>query len=200
MSSDPVKPNRGRPKTLNKDHVATVAMNAYWEDGPSDVSLNEICYRAGVSKPSVYREFGNDDGLAASALETYAATVLSEMQAIVVGRDTFAEKIRKLVYLSAVGTLHKNGCLFIKMRSVKAQMGPKTQAVIDQIETHTSDAFAGLLAEARASGEWSSNIPTDLAADYLKAQIGLALDHRARGVNPKPVLDMALSVLTDPKP
>jgi AcrR family transcriptional regulator len=199
MNSKPGKPARGRPKTLNKDHVTDVAMRAYWEDGPTEVSLNEVCARAGVSKPSVYREFGNDDGLACAALQSYAENVLSEMLAIIDGVDTVAEKIRQIAYLSAASPLHENGCLFVKMRAVKSQMGPKTQALIEQIESLALDAFTRLLTEGGSSGEWSNGITIELGAKYLHAQIGLALDQRARGQDPRPVLELALSVLDNPK-
>lgn len=193
------KPTRGRPKTLKKDAVTDVAMKAYWEDGPTQVSLNDICGRAGVSKPSLYREFGNDDGLAHAALQKYAETVMSKMLSIVAGDAAFAEKIRQIAYLSAADSLHEQGCLFVKMRAVKAQMGPKTQAMIEQIEEMASTAFSESLDKARASGEWSSPIPVELATTYLFAQIRLALDERARGNDPREVLDLALSVLLHPE-
>lgn len=193
------KPTRGRPKTLEKDAVTDVAMKAYWEDGPTQVSLNDICGRAGVSKPSLYREFGNDDGLAHAALQKYAETVMSKMLSIVAGDAAFADKIRQIAYLSAADRLHEQGCLFVKMRAVKAQMGPQTQALIEQIEEMASTAFSELLDKTRASGEWSSPIPVELATTYLFAQIRLALDERARGNDPREVLDLALSVLLDPE-
>lgn len=192
------KPTRGRPKTLNKANLIDVAMRAYWKDAPTEVSLNEICALAGVSKPSVYREFGNDDGLAYAALEIYAETVLAKILTIVAGDDTFADKIRKIAYLSAEDALHENGCLFVKMRAAKEQMGPKTQELIDRIENMALEAFSALLTEGRALGEWSNTIPIELGARYLQAQIGLALDQRARGQDPKAVLDLALSALSNP--
>ena len=62
---------RGRPKTLDRDQVLQEALMAYWSRGTKNVSISDICLATGASKPGVYREFGNDDGLKASALETY---------------------------------------------------------------------------------------------------------------------------------
>jgi len=190
---------RGRPRKFNKADVTDVAMHAYWDAGPTEVSLNAICKRAGVSKPSVYREFGNEDGLTHAALDSYAQSVLGKLKAIIDGDDGFTRKVGQLVFLSVEDELHESGCLFVKMRAVKTQMGPKTQELIEQIERMALDAFAKILAEGRASGEWAGNIPIDLGARYLHAQIGLALDQRARGQDPKAVLDLALSVLSHPK-
>jgi AcrR family transcriptional regulator len=49
---------------------------------PADVSVNAICQMAGISKPSLYREFGSEDGLTRAVLDRYAEQVLSEMFAI----------------------------------------------------------------------------------------------------------------------
>lgn len=194
MNEKPDKPGRGRPKTLKKADVVDVAMNAYWKEGPTEVSLNAICQRAGVSKPSVYREFGNDDGLTHAALSQYAEIVLGRILAITSSDDSFSNKIRQIAFLSAEDEVHVCGCLFVKMRAAKAQMGPKTQALIAQMETMSVDAFSKVIAEGQALGEWSGDFPVDLGARYLHAQIGLALDQRARGEDPKETLELALSV------
>ncbi len=65
----------GRPITRNREHVLETAMNAYWHDDRSAVSVNTICVLTGVSKPSLYREFGSEDGLRAAVLERYGQTV-----------------------------------------------------------------------------------------------------------------------------
>ena len=198
MSETPNKPGRGRPKTLDKANVTEVAMHAYWEDGPTEVSLNAICHRAGVSKPSVYRAFGNDDGLTHAALESYADEVLGKVLSITAGDDNFFSKIRQIAHLSAEDALHTHGCLFVKMRAAKAQMGPQTQELIAQIDSIALEAFKTVLTEARASGEWPGEISVQLGAQYLHSQIGLALDQRARGEDPKETLALALSVFTNP--
>ena len=195
MNGSNEKPGRGRPRKLNKAKVAEAAMQAYWEDGPTEVSLNAICQRAGVSKPSVYRDFGNDDGLAQAALQTYAETVLVKLLAITESDAHFVEKLRQMAHLSSEDALHEQGCLFVKMRAAKDQMGPKTQELITQIDAMALDAFAKVFVEGRESGLWSGSIPVALGAKYLHAQIGLALDQRARGEDPKAILDLALSVL-----
>lgn len=196
MSESSQKPRRGRPKTLKKADVSDVAMRAYWENGPADVSLNAICQQAGVSKPSVYREFGNDDGLTYAALSIYADKVLGHMLAITQSDDSFTRKLNQLAYLSAEDVLHEHGCLFVKMRAAKAQMGPKTQELIEAMDKMSLDAFSKVLAQARAAGSWPGGISVDVGARYLQAQIGLALDQRARGDDPKETLALALSVFS----
>jgi AcrR family transcriptional regulator len=85
MSDDDPKPARGRPRTMNAEKVLDVAMTAYWQSDPADVSVNAICQMAGISKPSLYREFGSEDGLSRAVLDRYAEQVLSEMFVILHG-------------------------------------------------------------------------------------------------------------------
>src|SRR6056297_4330946 len=79
MTDNETKPGRGRPRTMNAEKVLDMAMTAYWHNDPTDVSVNAICQMAGISKPSLYREFGSEDGLSRAALDRYAEQVLSEM-------------------------------------------------------------------------------------------------------------------------
>src|SRR6056297_3874270 len=93
MSDSDQKNVRGRPRTMNAGQVLDVAVSAYWTADPADVSVNAICQMAGISKPSLYREFGSEDGLMRAALDTYAERVLAEMFTILQAdrglRETF---------------------------------------------------------------------------------------------------------------
>ena len=44
-------------------------MRHYWRDGVH--AFNEVCRRVSVSKPSIYREFGGEDGLVEAVLIYY---------------------------------------------------------------------------------------------------------------------------------
>jgi len=70
MSEMRDSPTRGRPKTLQRDHVLQTAMMCYWANSPTDVSISEICDKAGASKPGLHREFGSDDSLKKAVLDT----------------------------------------------------------------------------------------------------------------------------------
>ena len=64
---------RGRPKTIEYDTTLAIAVNAYWSKGIDGMSVNEVCRLAKVSKPSLYREFGNEDGLLNAVFKYYGA-------------------------------------------------------------------------------------------------------------------------------
>jgi AcrR family transcriptional regulator len=83
---------KGRPKTFNKDQASKIAMETYWKEGIENVSLNEMCRKIGESKPSVYREYGGEEGLQLAALELYykdrvepVGKILFDAESILVG-------------------------------------------------------------------------------------------------------------------
>ncbi len=201
MSDDTPKKPRGRPQTLDADRVAELAMQAYWHEGPTEVSINALSARAGVSKPSLYRAFGGEDGLTHAALRTYAAQVLAEVLAILDAPDGFEAALEGLVHYASESPLSDPGCLFVKMRAARDRFGPQTRGLIDALADGATAAYAAFLDTARARGEWAGRVPTDLAARYLGAQIEAALARRAAGVpsdEVRAVLALALSVLTAP--
>ena len=44
-----LKRGRGRPKKLDRNQVLDFVMISYWNDGPTYVSINDICKKLGIS-------------------------------------------------------------------------------------------------------------------------------------------------------
>ncbi|MEO0525219.1 MAG: TetR/AcrR family transcriptional regulator, partial [Pseudomonadota bacterium] len=104
---------------MNADKVLDVAMTAYWQSDPADVSINAICQMAGVSKPSLYRTFVSEDGLSRAVLDRYAEQVLSEMFGILHSGHGLHETLHALIDFASDDPRMETGCLFYKMRSGK---------------------------------------------------------------------------------
>ena len=197
MSEDE-KPKRGRPKTLDADNTLDVAIRAYWRADPADVSLNAICTLAGVSKPALYRQFGNEDGFMRAALDRYAEQVLSDIFVILQRAAPLSETLDALIRFASEDPKMETGCLFYKMRAGKHRLGPKTLEGVEQIDAAAVQAFAGYLGTRREIGDWTSDLPIATAARYLVEQLGLALTQRAAGEDPTEIrasLSLALSVI-----
>ena len=197
MAETDSKLSRGRPRTMSAEAVLDVATNAYWQEGP-EVSVNAICQRAGVSKPSLYREFGSEDGLSAAALEHYASMVRGQLRDLLSSELGFTAKLEALIGFVSEDPRNEHGCLFVKMRAARLDLGPKTQAKIAEVEVAMLEIYAKFFQENHANGQWTSVMAPNFAARYLHAQIGLAASQRALGTDPatvKLLLQYALSVL-----
>lgn len=185
---------------MNPEDVLQVAMSAYWHEGP-EVSVNAVCQRAGVSKPSLYREFGTEDGLTAAALEQYASILLGQRRDLLLSGQCFSDKLEALITYASEDPRNEHGCLFVKMRAARLHLGPKTQSKVAEIEAAAINLYARFFRESRERGEWLGNILPDFAAQYLHAQLGLAVSQRALGTDTaivRPLLEYALSVLRKP--
>ena len=186
------KPKRGRPSTLDPDDILAVAMAAYWESDPADVSVNKICELAGVSKPALYRAFGGEDGLMRAVLDRYAAQVLSELTELLSSDPPLPEMLDALIQFAARDPKMQTGCVFYKMRAGKHRLGPQTLARVNEIDAGAVQGFETYLT-ARV-GELRGQAPATLAR-YLVEQIGLALSQRAAGEDPAQVeATMALAL------
>lgn len=201
MNADKPKSARGRPRTMNADNVLDVAMTAYWQNDPADVSVNAICQMASISKPSLYRQFASEDGLKRAALDSYAEQVLSDVFVIVNGGNGLQDTLAALIDFAAADPRMETGCLFYKMRAGKHRLGPKTLARVEEIDAAAKSAYIALLQAARDSGELADALSVEAGATYLGEQLALAITQRASGEDPARIREMmtlALSVLTRP--
>jgi AcrR family transcriptional regulator len=197
MADKKSKPSRGRPKTIDRDAVLNLAMITIWQQG-TEVSLNSICELARVAKPSLYREFGNEDGLASAALDLYFKLACGPLQDLFFGPFTFAKKLEILAAFICEDPRNQHGCLFVKLRAARSNLGPKTQARVDEFDNDMLTIYRGFLKQSRERGEWKSQLSDHTAANFLSAQVELAYLQRARGVQSsdvRSVLDIGLSAL-----
>lgn len=189
---------RGRPITRNREHVVDTAMNAYWQDDNAAVSVNAICALAKVSKPSLYRDFGSEDGLTIAVLDRYARAVLEPLKALFSSPTTFDAKLDAVIDFASQDPRMATGCLFVKMRATRSRFGPHTRSRIAAIEADMLEGYTRFFKEATVDGNKRRDIAADLAAAYLYEQMGLAVSQRAAGKSPASVRDLlalALSVL-----
>lgn len=198
MKSTETPIRRGRPKTRDKEHVLQTAMTAYWHEDQAATTINGICELAGVSKPSLYRDFGSEDGLTAAVLEQYSDTVLRQVGELLLSEASFSSKLAALIQFASEAPQMESGCLFVKMRAKRSRFGPLTQSFIAQVEKDALNLYERFFTEARAQGEWSGTAPIALTTAYFHEQFGLAFTQRASGKSPETVkglLTLALSAI-----
>ena len=195
------KAPRGRPQTFNRDHVLDVAMQAYWHDGVDNVSVNEICKKANVAKPGLYREFTNEDGLMKAALQHYQQTILAPLFEALKADVPFTQTLGNIVYFITMGNNDEQapkGCLMAKMRQSCSYMGAGTQAEINHIHEGVLDALHHWVLRSKTKGEFSADIPPKLVATYIDTQMHCAMLQLAQGgekTTIKEVLTLSFSVL-----
>ncbi len=184
------KRSRGRPKTLNKEYILDISMKAYWEEGIEAISLNEICKRANVSKPGIYREFGNDDGLIKNVLIHYNKKVLKEIHKIFRENKPFKEILDKYISILTVESPNLNGCLFLRSRDSNYPLGVESKKQIELIQEEFNKSFTRWIETAKNKNEFPKNISTELAVNYIDSQVSIAMTKIYNGTNILLVKDM----------
>ena len=192
---------KGRPKTIDLERIKNVAMVNYWSDGPTNVSLNEICFKAKISKPGFYREFGGEDGLMQSVLLLYKNTLIKQILNILKLEKPFDETIDLLIeyVIDKRDKEHvKNGCLLAKFRQSRDKFGKKTQEQIDIILKERYLDFELWIKEAISKGEFNHPLSPKLVANYIISQLDYAVYALANGEknnNIRHFLTLAFSIL-----
>ena len=203
MADDPTTRPRGRPKTFDRSRTLETAIDSYWRHDFDAVSVNEICRRAGVSKPGLYREFGNEDQLMDAVLTRYSERVLGPVMATLAEDRPFRETLNALIeFVTREETPETPaGCLFVKMRSLRWRLGPITREHVDRLRDQTVAAYAAWLERATRRDEISLPASLDATARYVDAQFTMLLTLMAAGEDPIAVRThaaLAFSVLTNP--
>ncbi|MEZ9524065.1 TetR/AcrR family transcriptional regulator [Enterovibrio norvegicus] len=200
MSLDSVKAPRGRPKTLNRNHILEIAMLAYWQSGTRDVSINEICRKANVSKPGLYREFGNEDGLMTAVLLAYLKAVLIPLLEILQSERPFHQVLDELIIFIAEEPSEQQvpkGCLMVKMRESSMLLGQETQSQIAKSHKEILGMYEAWIQRCKDNESFRSDMTSTFAAVYIDAQLTNALAQLARGDDRamvKSILETSLSV------
>ena len=192
---------KGRPKTIDLERIKNVAMVNYWSDGPTNVSLNEICFKAKISKPGLYREFGGEDGLMKSVLLLYKNTLIQQILDLLKLEKTFDETLDLLIAF-VIGNKDeehiKKGCLLAKFRQSREKFGKKTQEQIDIILRERYLNFELWIKKAKSKGEFDLPLSSKFVARYIISQLDYAVSGLANGEKNnyiKDVLTLALSIL-----
>ncbi len=176
-----------------------IAMASYWCDGVRNVSMNEICRRAEVSKPGVYREFGSEDELMEAALEHYHATVIGPLLELLASDLPFAEVLGRLLRFTTEPSERPAGCLLAELRSAPGRLGPVTTARVDAVTAELRQAYEEWFRRAQARGEVDAAIAPDLATHFIDTQLNTILLQMALGAEPRLVraqAELAFSALT----
>ncbi len=203
MAGDPGKRARGRPKTFDRDHTLDVAVDGYWREGIDAVSVNEICRRANISKPGLYREFGSEDRLLDAVLTRYYDTVLHPTLEYVTEDRPFQQTLDFMIDFATRAATSEvpAGCMFAKIRTSRGRLGPIAEEHVKQIGKQIIEAYSAWLGGCASRGELTLPASIETTASYVDAQMTMIMNRIAAGEDPEAVREhatLAFRILTGP--
>ncbi len=172
----------GRPQTLDRNHALAVALEGYWREGLYGMSVNEVCRRAAISKPGLYREFGGEDGLLTAVVQLYRDTVLQKLFEHLRSPYPFRSVLAGLINEVLRPTGDPPGCLLGELRMVKFDdLGEETRHQVEVYAAEVRDNYRVWLDRAQRNGEIPADLDLDTAARHIDTQVMTACFKANRG-------------------
>ncbi|MEO0560040.1 MAG: TetR/AcrR family transcriptional regulator [Bacteroidota bacterium] len=191
MSTETPASRRGRPKTLDSAHTLDVAMLSYWQEQPGALGVNEICRRAGISKPGFYREFGGEDGLMVAVLNHYWERVVRPSLQPLAADRPFSEVLGTVLDWLTQDRETPAGCLFSKMRAAPDRLGSETAARVAVLREEMRRAYQAWFERGLARNEVNAAISPELAGILIDTQLMTVQIQMAVGEPPDQVRSQA---------
>jgi len=188
----------GRPKTLDREEIINIAFNEYWEKGIFNVSLTTIAKLAKVSRPGIYKEFEDEDGLRTEVLKKYIKLsaepvhknydsyklypnhLFNHFDAII--NDGNKNLTKDKNYLKIKRPRNAIGCLIERTRLNSELLGPKAKKLIKVFNTFRIECLKKYVRNAQADGKFKKNLNPQYTAEYILAQFNMIQTYRLNGI------------------
>ena len=144
----------GRPRTYTRDAVVEKAMGVFWRNGYKATSVSDIVRETGLNTASMYKEFGDKDGLFLEALEYYRGHVIGPRYQILVDNPKMAgvEAFLRNVMTGAAKTEYK-GCLMMNHLAQKQVISSDAAIQVGAFCTEIELLVKNALCNAQSDGD-----------------------------------------------
>jgi TetR/AcrR family transcriptional regulator, transcriptional repressor for nem operon len=154
----------GRRKAYSRETVVEKAMGVFWQNGYKATSVSEIVRETGLNTASLYKEFGDKDGLFLEALDYYRGHVIGPRYQILTNNPNIAsvETFLRNVMTGAAKSEYK-GCLMMNHLAQKHVISPDAAIRVGAFCAEIESLVECALQSAQSDG--------DIASDKNPAQL-----------------------------
>ena len=209
----------GRPKLLDRDHLISIALQEYWSYGIDNVSMTSIASLAKVSRPGIYKEFNDEDGLKYEVLKSYT-NILREH---VIPQYNTSKDIKTLYYhfystigikdcekyfkgiskLQSLLTIPKEvkGCFFEGTKLKKHKLNSRTKRELNNFEKYRKNILLKYIKVMQETKQISSSMHVEEIYEFIIAQLNLAQSLTLNGMDKKRIkliIDKAFTAFVTP--
>ena len=170
----------GRPVSFDRVSTIEAATDLYWQSGVAATSFNEVSRALGVSKPTLYRYFGDEDGLVSAAIEHYVSQrtlhpeLLSATGDIRTDLNAWFDKQIDDLYQRHEDAAMPTGCLLMECVQLGKALGEKSTATVHQAVHEILGMFEARLTAAQAAGQLRPGIDLNAAVRLVAGQTIIA--------------------------
>ena len=170
----------GRPVSFDRTSTIEAATELYWQAGVAATSFNEVSRVLGVSKPTLYRYFGDEDGLVSAAIQHYVSQrtlhteLLNATSDLRTDLNVWFDKQIDDLYERTEDASMPTGCLLMECVQLGKSLGEKSTATVRKAVIEFLGMFEERLKIAREAGQLRPGIDLDAAVRLVAGQTIIA--------------------------
>ena len=158
-------PNRGRPRSFDRDEALARAMEVFWAKGYADASMADLTAAMGIGSPSLYAAFGSKEQLFREAVRLYQQSEGGALWKAVEAGATARDAMEGLLLATAEANARPDrptGCLVVLSGAHPDALPGGACDELSDIRNHTLTALEDRFRQGQAAGEIAPD--ADLAA------------------------------------
>lgn len=160
----------GRPLQFDPGRALESAMQLFWLKGYEATSLQDLLKVTGLSKSSLYKEFGNKHSLFERSIELYRGDMVKNMEDMLSKSASgleFIEQFFQEVVKETRGANARRGCLVMNTATEFAQSDPVISKLVKRGTKSFGKTFEAAVIRAQAEGDIPGAKNSKLLAAYL---------------------------------
>ncbi len=169
---------RGRPRQFDLEQALEAAMVVFWSEGYEGASCDRLLEAMDINSGSMYSAFGDKRALYGRALDHYAETVLSGVEATINTPGSPLASVKKFIR-NAESFAKAEGCKGCLITNTLIEFGGEDDQLAEKARTIMSRMirmFEKRLKEAKELGELGPSAdPKALAAFLVSSLQGLSV-------------------------
>ncbi len=161
----------GRPLSFDREQTLDRVVEVFRERGFEGASLQDLLAATGLSKSSLYQQYGNKQALFEQCLDSYAHRVEAEMRAAL----NRAPDTRAFVALVLGQIINEprppKGCLVFNTAIEFGQLDERVAGKVRQVFASFRSIFVEAIERDRAAGRLPAGAPAPDLANFLMASM-----------------------------
>jgi AcrR family transcriptional regulator len=157
MVTNSEKRPRGRPKGFIPDEALDRAVEMFWEHGYEGVDVDRIARAVNVTKPALYRAFGDKSTLMLKAVEHYGSTYVAPRMAAFQAEPDIRKAVTTFCEVTVNAASHeaRGGCMLAAAATGQSERVTEIRVYVAKGLTATADIFAKRFEKEMKAGRLS---------------------------------------------
>jgi len=159
----------GRPRSFDRESALDHAVEMFWADGYEGVDVERIARAVGVTKPSLYRAFGDKAALFLRALQRYSRTQAAGALAAFEAEPDITRAVAAFckVAITTITSDGRAGCLLACTAATSKGSAADVRDLLVKRQATVVNRMTNRFEHEMAAGRLSPSVPARTRAQFL---------------------------------